>query len=165
MASFNINKVICINLKSHDEKQLKKISEIYVLSYEALLRTKLRGTHKIWIEPGNSYAIAALETSNIEDFYICEKYCPISKKEREMVKKIKPITSQNLKKEKIKDEKSSESKISKVTKEASNIVNLEKERSEIIELKDLDLDQILDKINLKGINSLTKEELNFLKRF
>lgn len=155
MTKFNINKVICINLKSNSEKQLKDISEVYTLSYEALLRSKQRGTHKIWIEPGGNYAIAALETSNPDDFYICERFCPISKKEREMVKKIKPINSPKVKK----SDKVSPNRIEKAVKESFNIkitndVNV-----------NLNLDSILDKINLKGMESLTKEEINFLKNY
>ena len=33
---FDINKVICISLKSHNEQQLKAISEVYKLDFDAL---------------------------------------------------------------------------------------------------------------------------------
>ena len=89
--NFVITKVICINFKSHNEQQLKNISEVYLLSYDALLRTKNRGTHKIWIESGGDFAIAANETGNDGDFYICERFCPMTKKERQSIKNIKPI--------------------------------------------------------------------------
>lgn len=89
--NFDINKVICINFKSHDEIGLRSISEVYKLDYDALLRTKQRGTWKIWIERGGDFAIAAIDTNNEGDFYICERFCPLTKKERNIVKNIKPI--------------------------------------------------------------------------
>ena len=94
--TFDINKVICINFHSHNEEQLNAISEVYKLDYEALLRTKKRGTWKIWIESGGDYAIAAIETKNEGDFYICERFCPLTKKERLQVQQIKPIKTPKL---------------------------------------------------------------------
>ena len=160
---FNINKVICINLKSHNEDQLRNISEVYRLSYDALLRSKQRGTYKIWIEPGGDYAIAALETSNPDDFYICERFCPMTKKERESVKNIKPVSTPKLKKP---TQKIVENNIPKVVKNASDIVKTDtkpviKSKVKVI----LELDAILDKINISGMSSLCKEELDFLKNY
>lgn len=159
---FNINKVICINLKSHNEDQLRNISEVYRLSYDALLRSKQRGTYKIWIEPGGDYAIAALETSNPDDFYICERFCPMTKKERESVKNIKPIPTPKWKP----TQKFVENNIPKVVKNASDIVKTDtkpviKSKVKVI----LELDAILDKINISGMSSLCKEELDFLKNY
>lgn len=93
---YNIDKVICINFTSHNEHHLKSISEVYKIGYDALLNTKSRGTKKIWIEIGGDYAIAAVETKNDDDFYICEKYCPLTKKEIKQIKSIKPIKTPKL---------------------------------------------------------------------
>lgn len=90
---FDINKVICINFKRHDDIGLKSISEHYKLNYDALKRTKERGTWKIWIESGGDWAIAAIDTNNEGDFYICEKFCPLTTKERKLIKNIQPINT------------------------------------------------------------------------
>jgi hypothetical protein len=38
--NFNINKVICISLKSHNEQQLKAISEVYKLDFKTMVEIK-----------------------------------------------------------------------------------------------------------------------------
>ena len=135
---FNLDKVICINLKSHNEQQLDNIANTYTLSLEALLELKYKGVLKIWVESAGDWVIAAIDEDRPEQMYICEKYCPITKKEAQKLMKIKPIKTPKGKKSKDKSKK---------------------------EPKILDLDKILDKINETGLDSLTKEELNFLKNF
>lgn len=138
---FNIDKVICINLKSHNEQQLSNIADTYVLSLDAILELKNKGVIKIWVESAGDWVIAAVDDIEPDRVYICEKYCPITKKETEKLLKIKPVKTPKSK------GKKSKNKSAKI----DNIV--------------LNLDSILDKINQSGLDSLTKEELNFLKNF
>jgi hypothetical protein len=138
---FNIEKVICINLKSHNEQQLNNIADSYVLSLESLLELKNKGVIKIWVESAGDWVIAAIDEDRPEQMYICEKYCPITKKEAQKLLKIKPIKTPKSKDKKSKDK----------SKKVVSIV--------------LDLDKILDKINETGLDSLSKDELNFLKNF
>jgi len=59
---FDINKVICISLKSHNEQQLKAISEVYKLDFDGLVDSK-NISSKIWVEIGGEYAIAFVTNS------------------------------------------------------------------------------------------------------
>lgn len=149
--SFNINKVICISLKSHNEQQLKAISETYLLSFESLLELKNKDVIKIWVETGGDWVIAAIDKAYPDDIYICEKYCPMTKKEYKSITKIKPIKTPKLSK-KLKSQSALNENKSQVIVNSSTKTKLT-------------VDSILDKINLSGLDSLTKEELNFLKNF
>lgn len=152
---FNINKVICINLKSHNNDQLNNISIVYDLSLEALIELKSRGVDKIWVESGGDWVIAAVD-SDSTNMYVCEKFCPITKKEKDKLEKIQPIKTPKVKKH---QSSSSNEDINTKTIEKSKKT---KEKKTLIVLE---LDSILDKINESGINSLSKEELDFLKNY
>jgi SpoVK/Ycf46/Vps4 family AAA+-type ATPase len=88
--SFNINKVICISLKSHNEQQLKAISEVYKLDFNGLVASK-EFSSKIWVESGGDYAIAFITIAGDGKAVVNSKYCPITKKEKDALLKITPI--------------------------------------------------------------------------
>lgn len=138
-SKFNIEKVICINLKSHNEQQLENIAETYLLSLEALIELKNKGVIRIWVESAGDWVIAAIDENRPNEMYICEKYCPMSKKESEKLLKIKPVK----------------------TPKTPKSLKVKRKKSETV----MTLDSILDKINLTGLDSLSKKELNFLKNF
>ena len=86
--TFNINKVICISLKSHNEQQLKAISELYKLDFNALVTVKATSP-KIWVEAGGDYVIAYV--NSVGDTTVNSIFCPITKKEKDALLKITPI--------------------------------------------------------------------------
>ena len=86
--TFNINKVICISLKSHNEQQLKAISELYKLDFNALVAVKATSP-KIWVEAGGDYVIAYV--NSVGDTTVNSIFCPITKKEKDALLKITPI--------------------------------------------------------------------------
>jgi hypothetical protein len=151
---FDINKVICISLKSHNEQQLKAISEVYKLDFKTLVDVK-SDLSKIWIEQGGDYAIAFITTDS-DVPQIAKRFCPITKKEKDALLNIKPIKTPKMPKSKnLNTDKVSESvELSDVSID-DLINNFDVE-------EDLDIDVILDKISATGMSSLTKTELDFL---
>jgi len=147
---FDINKVICISLKSHNDQQLKAISEVYKLDFDTLVKVKSCSS-KIWIEAGGDYAIAFITVDNNVP-QVSENFCPITKKEKDALYKIQPIKTPKM------------PKVSRVvdTKVEDKVSNVFIE--DLISDFDvvLDVDTILDKITDKGMKSLTKVELDFL---
>ncbi len=136
---FNINKVICIRLKSHNEQQLKAISEVYRLDFQALVNSK-EFSSKIWVEANGSYVIAYITNSGDGSVSVNPMFCPMTKKQRDALLKIQPIKTPKM--PKIKEE-----------------IVYQVDEYEPVELT---IDSILDKISSHGINSLTKEEINFM---
>lgn len=86
---FDINKVICISLKSHNDQQLRAISEVYKLDFNTLVKVKACSS-KIWIEAGGDYAIAFITVDN-DVPQVSENFCPITKREKDALYKIQPI--------------------------------------------------------------------------
>ncbi len=95
--NFNINKVICISLKSHNEQQLKAISEVYKLDFKTMVEIK-SAVSKIWVEAGGDYLIA-FTTTDSDTPQIATRYCPITKKEKDALYKIQPIKIPKMSKE------------------------------------------------------------------
>lgn len=148
---FDINKVICISLKSHNDQQLKAISEVYKLDFNALVTVK--GTSpKIWVEAGGDYVIAFV--NSVGDTTVNSIFCPITKREKDALLKITPIKTP---------------KMPKATRVADTKVDNTVEVSNVF-IEDLiaefdvvlDVDTILEKISATGMKSLTKAELDFL---
>jgi len=155
---FDINKVICISLKSHNDKQLKAISEVYKLNFNALITIK-DCSSKIWVEAGGDYVIAFCVKSGDGTPEISDKFCPITKRERDALLKITPIKTPKMPKTtKVVDTKVVDTKADKNV-EVSNVTI-----DDLIPDLDvvLDLDIILEKISATGMKSLTKSELDFL---
>ena len=149
---FNINKVICISLKSHNEQQLKAISEVYKLDFNTMVELKSDAS-KIWVEAGGDYLIA-FTTVDSDTPQIATRFCPITKKEKDALYKIQPIKTPKMPKTTRVVETKVENNV-----EVSNVTI-----DDLIAEFDvvLDVDTILDKITNKGMKSLTKAELDFL---
>jgi hypothetical protein len=148
---FNINNVICISLKSHNEQQLKAISEVYKLDFDALLTIK-DSSSKIWVEAGGDYVIAFV--NSVGDTTVNTMFCPITKKEKDALLKVQPIKTPKMPKAtRVVDTKVDN------TVEISNVTI-----DDLIAEFDvvLDVDTILEKISATGMKSLTKAELDFL---
>lgn len=165
---FKIQNVFCIPLKSMNDQQLFAVSETYTIAFDALMGIKNSGFDKIWVEKGGDYMIA-YEVG--DEFKINEMYCPITKKDRDSILKVKPIKSPKMPK----DERSvgaykyylSEGfdiKTKSLDRKDKHFESIE-EVEEILEVEEeivLDIDVILDKISRLGIKSLKKEEKDFL---
>jgi hypothetical protein len=145
---FDINKVICISLKSHNDQQLKAISEVYKLDFDGLLKIK-ECSSKIWVEAGGEYVIAFSVKSGDGTPEISDKFCPITKREKDTLLKITPIKTPKMPKAPRVEN----------TVEVSNVTI-----DDLIAEFDvvLDVDTILEKISATGMKSLTKAELDFL---
>ena len=149
---FNINKVICISLKSHNEQQLKAISEVYKLDFNTMVELKSDAS-KIWVEAGGDYLIA-FTTTDSDTPQIATRFCPITKKEKDALYKIQPIKTPKMPKTTRVVETKVENNV-----EVSNVTI-----DDLIAEFDvvLDVDTILEKISATGMKSLTKAELDFL---
>ena len=149
---FDINKVICISLKSHNDQQLKAISEVYRIDFDAMIRLR-EVASKIWAESNGDYVIAYSDKNNGESV-VCSRFCPITKKEKDALYKIQPIKTPKMPKAPRVVETKVENNV-----EVSNVTI-----DDLIAEFDvvLDVDTILDKITNKGMKSLTKVELDFL---
>lgn len=149
---FNINKVICISLKSHNEQQLKAISEVYKIDFKAMVELKDVAS-KIWVESNGDYVIAYVGKSD-QDAIVCPRFCPITKKEKDALYKITPIKTPKMPKA----TRVADTKVDN-TVEISNVTI-----DDLIAEFDvvLDVDTILEKISATGMKSLTKAELDFL---
>jgi hypothetical protein len=147
---FDINKVICISLKSHNEQQLKAISEVYKLDFNALVTLK-DCSSKIWVEAGGDYVIAFVNSTG--DTTVNTMFCPITKKEKDALYKIQPIKTPKMPKAtKVVDTKVDNVEVSNVT--IDDVIA----EFDVV----LDVDTILEKISATGMKSLTKAELDFL---
>ena len=165
---FKIQNVFCIPLKSMNDQQLFAVSETYTIAFDALMGIKNSGFDKIWVEKGGDYMIA-YEVG--DEFKINEMYCPITKKDRDSIIKVKPIKPPKMPK----DERSvraykyylskgfdvktkSLDKKDKYFESVDEYMEVEETKQEVI----LDVDIILDKISKLGIAALSKEEKDFL---
>lgn len=154
---FDIKKVICINIKSLNEQQIFSISENYFLSFEALVAIKKEGFEKIWVEISGDYLIAF--STDEYNFTVAENFCPITKKERDSLLKLKPVKTPRIPKSDncLKNYQFYLNKGYKIQTKS-----LDEKLIEIHTSKYFDVDTILDKISVSGIKSLTKAELKFL---
>ena len=163
---FKIQNVICIPIKSMNEQQLFAVSESYTIAFTALMTFKKDGFEKIWLDKNGEYIIAS-EFGG--EFSINSMYCPITKKDRDSILKVKPIKSPKMPK----DERSVgaykhylskgfDVKTKSLDRKAEYLANaeevVEEDNVEII----LDVDIILDKISKLGVKVLSKEEKDFL---
>jgi len=142
MALFNIKNVICINLKNLTDSQINDLSSVSQLDSSILIDLRNKGYLKVWAEKAGEWFIAVVTKNN--HFVVCDNFSSISKKEKKQLLDIKPLKPTLKKSPVIVESKSTNKPNSKVY---------------------LDLDSILDKINISGLDSLTSEELQFLKSF
>jgi hypothetical protein len=150
-----------------NEQQLFAVSETYTIAFTALMSFKKDRFEKIWLDKDGEYIIASEFDGEIT---INSIYCPITKKDKDSVIKVKPIKPPKMPK----DERSvgaykhylSEGfdiKTKSLDRKDKYFENIEE--AEIVEeIKEvvLDVDTILDKISKLGIKALSKEEKDFL---
>jgi hypothetical protein len=111
---------------------------------DQILKLKEIEVVKIWIDVTSEYFVAYQPKGG--DIVVKPAYCPVSKRE---VKKLVTMTPISVKKVKTTTQKTLESVTTQKVVSTSKIV--------------LEVDSILDKISASGMNSLSKEELEFLK--
>ena len=100
MADFNIDKVVCLNLKTMDLKQIFSISETYSWDFEVLLNDKKSGSNKLYVESNTGEVIGMEEqlmckyTNKLHDpqFMVFSKFSPVTKKIYDRLKNMKPVT-------------------------------------------------------------------------
>jgi hypothetical protein len=158
--NFDKKRVICISLKSHNQQQLFSIAEKYLISFESLVQIKEEGYLKIWVESNGDFAIAVSHESDPGRMVIKENYNPLTKKDYEFLKNLKPVKVPKMPKN-----QSAKVNYKEFLKEGFNIKTKSMDVSTGL-VKNvnvvLDLDTILDKINQSGIGSITKKEKDFL---
>lgn len=99
MADFNIDKVVCLNLKTMDLKQIFSISETYSWDFEVLLNDKKTGSNKLYVETTTGEVIGMEEqlwckhTNKFHDpqFMVFSKFSPVTKKIYDRLKNIQPV--------------------------------------------------------------------------
>jgi hypothetical protein len=99
MADFNIDKVVCLNLKTMDLKQIFSISETYSWDFEVLLNDKKTGSNKLYVESDTGEVIGMEEqlmckyTNKLHDpqFMVFSKFSPVTKKIYDRLKNMKPV--------------------------------------------------------------------------
>jgi hypothetical protein len=99
MADFNIDKVICLNLKTMDLKQIFSISETYSWDFEVLLNDKKTGSNKLYVESDTGEVIGMEEqlwckyTNKLHDpkFMVFSKFSPVTKKTYDRLKNMQPV--------------------------------------------------------------------------
>lgn len=140
---FKVSDVICINVKGHNEEQLFAISKVYVIDFDFLKELKSK-YDRIWIvqekisEGVDTYLVAAKNSKK----YLYFK-AGFTSEELDKVVLVKPINTPKVP------------------------AYLKKDTEKKVKVKakiDFDVDMILDKISESGMDSLTKEELEFLKK-
>lgn len=152
---YDINKVICIQLKSHNEQQLKNISEFYKLDFDALVRIK-ENADKIWVEMNGDFVIAFIcKDDRDKEFIVNDLHYRLSEKEIKKFLQIRPIKTPKLRKSRLNVQVVNETSTIDTNTQKNNKIHT---KVEIV----LDVDTILDKIIDFGIDKLTKEELAFL---
>lgn len=163
---FDIKKVICVNTKSLNEQQLFSIAENYYLGFESLVAIKRDGIEMIWVEIGGDFLIAFTTSDDPDNVVISKNYCPITKKSKELLLKLKPIRTPRMPKNEscLKNYEFYLSKGYKIKTKALD--------EKIKDLNDpkkhkpvYNVDSILDKISDSGMQSLSKGELDFLEEY
>jgi hypothetical protein len=162
----DFSKIICIEVKKYNESQLVKISEAlgfdaYPPSDEYFTLVNLNKViERVYLIPGEPgpFALKCKKELGVKSQYplykdilfIYERYSGLSKKEKDRLLKIEPTDFSNKGLKKFLNKDLVEVPVDKVEKSVKNTVLV------------LELDTILDKIGKFGINSLLKEEKDFL---
>lgn len=140
---FKVSDVICINVKGHNEEQLFAISKVYVIDFDSLKELKSK-YDRIWIvqEKISGYVDTYVVAAKNSKKYLYFK-AGFTSEELDKVVLVKPINTPKVP------------------------AYLKKDTEKKVKVKakiDFDVDMILDKISESGMDSLTKEELEFLKK-
>jgi hypothetical protein len=129
-----LSKIVCINLEYNKEK-LDIISFKYNIDLEYMLSLKEKNIKKVWIKLGDDSNYLVATLRKSNKVEFVSGFP--DDRFREEVKKIKPVDVPEV------------PMIDCVTSSS---------------VKEFDVDTILDKISESGVASITKEELDFLKK-
>lgn len=167
----NFNKIICINLESLNSQQLFAVSEHYRFGFEGLYKSKnVTKVRKYWLLEGGS--IVAFQIA--DQFIIGDAFNPLTKSDYDKLKNMKPVKTP-----KIPNDDTTLNNYRAFLEEGFEDIRtpkmdarLEYKRSNQNKVRKTDIpidlsiifevDAILDKISNFGINSITKEEKEFL---
>ena len=162
----DFSKIICIEVKKYNESQLVKICE--ALGFDAYppsdeyftLIDNYKVIERVYLIPGEPGPFALKYKKGVgvnspnplykDILFIYKRYSGLSKKEKDRLLKIEPTDFSNKGLKKFLNKDLVEVSVNKVEKSVKNTVSV------------LELDVILDKIGKFGINSLLKEEKDFL---
>ena len=145
------DKVFCVSVKSHTDAELKLISDLYLVSYDALLELKAEGCHKAWLHRGGDWLIAYTTKKNPDFIDVCSIYKKNTTLDDTMfLRKMKQVPTP-------KSKKHGKATGSFVPAKAEIAVKSKGNAS-----VKLEVDAILEKIFKFGIESMTKEEKAFL---
>jgi hypothetical protein len=169
----NFDKIICINLASLNDQQLFAVCETYFIGFESIREAKMAGVTMKWLNEECEAVAFVLDGR----FTIADKFNPLSKKEYDRIKKIKPVKTPKMPKtaSALNNYKAflsegydikTKSLDSKINAKSANTVSTVK-AVEVVETKIelpvvLELDAILEKIFKYGIASITAEEKDLL---
>ena len=160
----NFDKIICINLKSLNDQQLFAVCETYFIGFESMRENKMVGITMKWLNEERESVAFVLDGQ----FTIADKFNPLSKKDYDRIKKIKPVKTPKMPKTAsalnnykaflsegfdIKT-KSMDSKLNTKSTKIEPVVEEVKIDLPVV----LELDAILEKIFKYGIDSITTEE-------
>ncbi len=140
----NFKNIVCLDLRTVNSSNIDRVSTMVNTHPDQILKLKEIEVVKIWIDVTSEYFVAYQPKGG--DIVVKPAYCPVSKRE---VKKLVTMTPISVKKVKTTTQKTLESVTTQKVVSTSKIV--------------LEIDSILDKISASGMNSLSKEELEFLK--
>ncbi len=142
--TINFKNIVCLDLRTINSGNIDRVSTMVNTHPDQILKLKEIEVVKIWIDVTSEYFVAYQPKGG--DIVVKPAYCPVSKRE---VKKLVTMTPISVKKVKTTTQKTLESVTTQKVVSTSKIV--------------LEVDSILDKISASGMNSLSKEELEFLK--
>jgi len=166
----NFDKIICINLAAANALQLFSICETYFIGFESMLEAKMAGVAMKWLNEERESVAFVLDGR----FTIADKFNPLSKKEYDRIKKIKPVKTPKMPKtaSALNNYKAFLSEGHDIRTPSMDSVldafEASKQRNyQIDEVKEslpviLETDAILEKISKYGIESITSEEKKFL---
>lgn len=162
----NWSKIICIEVKKYNDSQLFVISEQLNIIDGYLKRLKDEGSVRVYWDVTKTYIIGSLKRKDLHNDYnktlykgllLNSNYFSMTKKEKDKLLNIQPM------------EFNTKKNATKPIVIFSNSVENSQNNTDVIETVEvvetvevLELDSILDKIYKFGINSLTKNEKEFL---
>jgi hypothetical protein len=143
----NIDDVICIDLMPYTVLEIQELCEFFNLDPDSTIFNKENGVKKVYLIPDQMIEVAT-EIKDKSPF--SKTYCtynglktefPLSRRQIKQLKNLKPFDFRKFKKQQ--RQEAHKNRISQNS-------------------KPLDLDTILDKISIQGLNSLTQKEKDFL---
>ncbi len=158
MKTFDIDKLILIDLKSFNEQNIFIIAKFYELNFENIIKLKNDNFEQLYIQTTDGSVIAYVKKT----FTMIEQY-KVDKKTFKKLKSIDVCKLPNL----INEYDILENYLYYLEKGYDiRIISLDKKIEEIRNMENivLDVDTILDKINESGVESLSNQEKYFLDK-